>query len=193
MTADEVVAEISRRAWRFGVAVLLQPTQKINNDGFMVGGYFDEVGRVLAVAVGERPEQVWLGVLLHEYSHLTQWVEDQPSWAAYRSDMWDWLGGKRIHKPAEAMRSVQRVEEDCERRTMRLIRELNAPIDLAQYARAANAYIHFHNVMAETRKWYRDDVVLAEREDVLSLCSATIDKDFSKTPAKLYRALLTCV
>jgi len=192
VTADEVVAEISRRAWAFGVAVLLAPSETVDSAGFKCGGYFCDSTKTLAVAVG-RDQDSWLGTLLHEYSHLTQWTEGQPAWAAYRGDMWDWLNGKRIRDPNGAIQTVQDLEADCERRTIRLAMELQAPIDLAEYARAANAYLHFHNTMRETRKWYGDGMGPYQRPDILALCNPTIDKDFSKTPAKLRKALLTCV
>lgn len=193
MTADEVVAEISRRAWRFGVSVLLSPDATVETNGFQSGGYFCGDSKTLAVAAGSQDQDKWLGTLLHEYCHLTQWIEGQPAWLAYRSDMWDWLGGKRIRDPEDAVSTVQALEADCERRTLRLARELGAPLDLEKYARAANAYLHFHNTIRETRKWYRNGMGPYLRPDVLALCNPTIDKDFSKTPAKLRKALLTCV
>jgi len=194
LNADEVVAEISRRAWSFGVSVLLSPDPYVDSgDGIQSGGYFSGESRLLAVSVGDRPVEAWLGTMLHEYSHLTQWTEGQPVWNAYRGEMWDWLGGKRIRDPEGAIRTVQALEADCERRTIRLARELQAPIDLGEYARAANAYLHFHNTMRDTRKWYGDGMGPYMRPDILALCNPTIDKNFSKTPAKLRKALLTCV
>lgn len=193
MNSEEIASEIMQRSWKFGVAVLMQPNKVVRgDDGFASGGYFDSDARVLAVAT-DRPTEVWLGVLLHEYCHLTQWVEDQPSWRAYGNEMWDWLAGKRVRNPAELVRSVQAVEEDCERRTIRMIQELDAPLDLERYTRAANAYIHFHNVILETRKWYRQDVVLDQHAEVLAAANPTLDASFRKTPALLRKALLTIV
>ena len=192
MTADEVVREITQRAWRFGVAVLLQPTPKVFSGNVYSGGYFDGDNRVLAVGIG-RDEDSWLGILLHEYCHLTQWVENQPVWRQYREEMWDWLAGKRIRNPEQAVRSVQATEEDCERRTIRLAVEMQAPIDLEKYIRGANAYIHFHNVILETRKWYREDASLIDDPAVLEAANPTLDTDFRKTPPALRKALLQAV
>lgn len=192
MNADEVVAEISRRCWRFGVAVLLSPGRTVDSDGYPCGGYFDEDRMTLVVAMG-RNEATWLEVLVHEYCHVTQYIEGMPLWDAYRDEVWDWLGGKRIADPKGAVASIRELEADCERRAVRLSRELNAPVDLEMQCRAANAYLHFHNVMLETRKWYRPDVVMREMPELLAAANPTIDKDFTKTPAKLRKALLTCV
>lgn len=188
MTRDEIVWELTRRSWRFGVAVLLQPTKTVDSDGYQVGGYFDETRKVLAVAT-DRDEESWLGVLLHEYCHLTQWIEDQPVWRACRADMWDWLGGKRIKDPAASVRTVQEVEADCERRAIRLAREMDAPLNLEAYIRCANAYIHFHNVMADKRKWYRPGVVMAEIPELLAAANPTFDRDFSVTSPELRKQL----
>lgn len=190
---DPIVREIMSRAWRFGVAVLLQPESRVDgNDGVPCGGYFDGDAKVLAVATG-RDTQVWLGTLLHEYCHVTQWVESQPLWRAYDEGMWRWLDGNRVRDPEKAVRSVQALEEDCERRTIRLIQELGAPVDLERYVRGANAYIHFHNVLLETRKWYRPDASPIEDERVLGAANPTFDLDFRKTPKPLKQALLACV
>jgi hypothetical protein len=188
MTADDVVWELTRRAWRFGVSVLLSPETHVDCDGFPAGGYFDGDAKTLAVATG-RTEDVWIGVLIHEYCHLTQWIEGSPVWRKSRDEMWDWLNGKRIKSPRQAVQTVQDVEADCERRSIRLIRELDAPVNLDRYTRTANAYIHFHNVIAEKRKWYRPGTVMAAIPSLLAAANPTFDSDFTKTPAPLRREL----
>jgi hypothetical protein len=194
MNAAEIVQVITERAWRFGVAVLLSPDDHVKAaDNLPCAGYFDESVPVLAVACGKDEEQ-WLGVLLHEYSHLTQWAEDAPVWRASHGDEWvSWLDGKPVRRIKEKIAAAREVEADCERRTVRLIRELDAPIDIERYVRAANSYVHFYNVMAEKRKWYaagRGPYAVAE---VMALASPTLDPDYSKTPKPLWDALLTCV
>jgi len=188
MTTDEVVWDLTRRAWSFGASVLLSPERSIVMGGFPCSGYFCDETKTLAVATG-RNEDSWLGVLAHEYCHLTQWVEDQAMWRQYRNDMWDWLDGKRIKNPREAVRTVQALEEDCERRTIRLIREMRIPVDLERYTRSANAYIHFHNVMADKRKWYRAGTVMQEVESLMAAANPTLDRDFSTTPPALRKEL----
>lgn len=188
MTSQEVQQEIIRRSLAFGVTVILSPDQHVENDGNPCGGYFCSDTKTLAVATG-RDELSWLGVLLHEYSHLTQWIENGPLWRGYDSCMWDWLGGDEIVNPAAAVRSVQAVEEDCERRTIRLIGEMEAPIDLDTYARAANAYLHFHNTILKHRKWYRRGTVMQAIPSLMAAANPTLDTDFRKTP-KLLRAEL---
>lgn len=189
MTFDEVLAYITHQSLSFGVAVKLYPARKvIGDDGTESGGFFCEETKTIAVGCGGSGD-AWLGILLHEYCHLTQWVEDSPLWRGCSDDMWRWLAGKRVKNPAAAVRSVQAVEEDCERRTIRLIRELDAPIDVERYTRSANAYLHFHNVIRDKRKWYRPGTVMGDIPELLAAANPTLDKDFRKTPKALREEL----
>lgn len=192
MTADEILAELTKRAWRFGVAVLVSPNATVNNDGMKCGGYFTDGGDQpsLAVAWG-RDDQQRLGLLLHEYSHMTQWAEGAPIWDAdQKTSAWgDWLKGKPLKNAKAIIATSRDLEADCERRAIRLAKELEAPIDLEKYARSANAYVHFYNVMAEKRCWYKDGRGPYQHPEVLALCNPTLDKDFSKTPKALFDAI----
>ncbi|MFZ2769767.1 MAG: hypothetical protein WAZ50_01415 [Minisyncoccia bacterium] len=192
MNTQQVVAEIIRRSLAFNVTVKLAASPSVDNEGFAVGGYFCGVDRELAVAT-QRDEQAWLGILLHEYSHLTQWIEGSPLWHGYREDMWAWLDGKPLRDAKAAVLAVQACEADCERRTIRLIRELGAPIDVALYSRAANAYLHFHNVMATERKWYRPGTSMQTIPSLMAACNPTLDTDFTKTPKALREELLRLI
>lgn len=192
MTHDEVVSEITRRAWRFNVLVLVSPDDRlIGSDGLVTGGCFDETVPSLSISQAGTP-QATLGLLLHEYSHLTQWVENCPEWAAHQKTpgMWDWLAGKPLKGAAKVVDATQALEADCERRTVRLIRELAAPIDVAEYCRRANAYIHFHNVIKAERKWYKAPGALFVPE-ILRHCNDSLDSNFTKTPKPLFDAMVT--
>lgn len=195
MTADDVAREITRRCWLFGVSVLIAPDESVNMDGRLVSGYFADEDRKLVVA-GKFGD--WIGTLLHEYCHLTQWAEDCDIWrrckkAEATASIDEWLDGKPQRGIANLIDLTRELEADNERRTLRLIRELDAPVNVTEYARRANGYIHFHNVMRETRKWYRVDRRPYSTPEVNALCNDTIDSDFSRTPAALKAALLTCI
>lgn len=199
MTADEIVREISRRAWSFGVAVLLIPSDHVKIGDSACSGYFDGDADVpLLVVATKQPEERWLGILLHEYSHLTQWVEKCPAWTNTEGqpDFHGWLDGT-VRGTAASMRkamvATRECEADCERRTVRLIKELQAPIDLDRYCRAANAYLHFHNTMLKKRSWFAADKRPYNMPEVLAVCNPTIDADVSKTPKALQVELEKCI
>ena len=122
MNADEVVREIARRAWSFGVAVILSPDDHVMADNLRCSGYFDSESKppILAVATG-LPVDRWVGVLLHEYSHLTQWVEGAPIWHADSGQWAEWLDGKPMRNVKAQLAASRELEADCERRTIRLL------------------------------------------------------------------------
>lgn len=194
MTAEKVLSEICRRSWRLGVAVVVAPESNVDCEGEKVGGYFDPDKRVICVS-GGRAEHEWLGILLHEYSHACQWYEGTACWSAAENTngMWDWLAGKKVRNVLPMIVATRELEADCERRTYRLIRELDAPIDAGDYCRSANAYVHFYNTMATERKWYAPNRGPYEAAELRALFNPTIDRDFSKTPAKMAAALRTCL
>lgn len=195
MTADECLQEICRRAWRLGVAVRISPDNTVEMDGAHVSGYFDEdQGPVLVCATGADSDK-WLGTLLHEFSHACQWAEQAVAWrgAKHCGALWDWLAGKPVKDIRAKIAAVRDMEADCERRTARLIVEMGAPVDLARYCQSANAYIHFYNTVADTRKWYAKERGPYSEDAVIALCGSKIEADFSKTPPKLAKALLACV
>jgi len=193
VTEDEVVREIVARAWRFGVAVILAPSDLVDyGDGLQSSGYFSDHGQP-TLAVAWKHER-HLGTLLHEYCHLTQWIENATVWRDDKdADLDTWLSGKPVRNIRKKLAATRELEADCERRTIRLARELEAPLDLADYARGANGYIHFYNVIADVRKWYRPDRRPYQVPEVLALCNPTIDDDFTRTPSALRAALLTCI
>ena len=192
-TEQDVANEIVERAWRLGCAVIIKPSVYIECDGAKVGGYFDCEPLIPVLTVAKlRLDGMWLGILMHEYCHLTQWVENCDAWREtlkYDDSVLDWVGGKRTKNIQANIKATQAMEADNERRTLRLIQELDAPIDVIDYAKRANAYIHFHNVIANERAWYKEPGALYKPE-ILEHCNTTIDNDFSKTPRALYKALV---
>lgn len=192
MTKDEVVYEITKRAWALGVSILLSPESVVfpeKNVG--CSGYFDSAAKPpqIVVATGY-PD--WLSTLVHEYCHATQWFEDTAAWTATdkANDMWEVFQGKRVHNLAAKAAIHREMEADNERRTIRLLKQLRAPVDIEQYTRAANAYLHFYNLIPETKKWYGKTKGPYQTREVLIEANATLDRDFSRTPAKLRKAIL---
>lgn len=191
MTEDEVVREIQKRCWRLGVSVLFSPKKTVVADGCHCAGYFDGESDtpVLAVAWG-MPKEHRLGVLLHEYCHATQHYEKTPVYTSASMDFTTWFAGKGHKNPKKAIDSCRDMEEDCERRTIRLIAELDAPVNVEAYCQSANAYLHGHNSMFEYRSWFTKS--LYELPNVLAGFNKTLDDDFSKTPYRMRKLLSQC-
>jgi hypothetical protein len=117
-------------------------------------GYFCEETMRLVVA-GKNKD--WLGILAHEYAHLTQWQDKSTNiWQTGSTGVThldDWLGGKKIRSIKKAIEWSRDLELDNEKRTVKLIKKWKLPIDLNDYIKKANAYIQFYNWMRYSKKW----------------------------------------
>lgn len=194
MTKDEVVYEITKRAWALGVSILLSPDSHVYAEkNVPCSGYFDSEATPpqIVVATGQC-EDKWLGILVHEYCHAEQWVEQCNAWVdADKAGDWHVVfDGKPVRDLKKKAALARELEADNERRTIRLLKQLRAPVDIEKYIRAANAYLHFYNLIPETKKWFAKEKGPYQIPEVLIEANATLDKDFSKTPAKLRKAIL---
>lgn len=160
-------AHLRDRCTRLGVDWVEEPGPTVayaNGSGLQVSGYFVDSPRpILAVATGKPLEQ-WLGILVHEACHMDQWHEQAPCWVGNKmpdgreAGDWldDWIEGRLELSAADLAGVVERikaVELDCERRALEAIARHRLPLDRAEYARRANAYVHFYDHVAATRQW----------------------------------------
>lgn len=120
-------------------------------------GYFCESTRVLAVAMKHEDA---LGILAHEFCHLTQWLDHLDGkfrlWkpASFGLGKVDtWLAGEPVTNIKRAITYSRNLELDNEKRTVAMIQKWDLPVDIDDYIRKANAYILFYNWLHETRKW----------------------------------------
>lgn len=123
------------------------------SDGIRCSGYFDEEDRVLAVAM---KKDIWLGVLVHEYAHLTQWVDNCEAWrkgCRGLPKVDEWLAGKSVRGIKQALAYSRDLELDNEKRSVKLIKKWKLPIDIKNYVQRANAYVQSYNWLYYTRKW----------------------------------------
>lgn len=162
--------------------------------GLFSSGYFDDQNKVLKVAT-KRDQWQWLAVLVHEFCHFLQYIEDCDAWRNCYVGKTDantivdnWLAGDdSIHYRliCNYIERVQMLEFDCEKRSVEMIKQFNLPISIRKYTRAACAYVHFHNCMAETRQWVKRGYKISEDDKLLNLVPCTLNQDFLHTPQKL--------
>lgn len=203
MTKDQIISEIRRRCRAFGVTFDLRRGSMVElSKGVKCSGYFDaadERGPRL-VCAKKLSTQHFLGTLLHEYCHVTQWVENCDIWQkdqfwGIRVDSEKWL---RSGKPCtDVMRQAFMVrrdlEADNERRTVRLIKELKAPVNLPQYIQRANSYVHFYNTMPVSNQWYHPEKVPYKMPEIMKLFrDDKIYDNFNKISKRQFKALLSC-
>ena len=116
-------------------------------------GYFDSENKVLVVAT---KREDWLPILVHEFGHFTQWMDDCKVWRTSGdslADVDEWLGGKEIKNIKRSLGKSRDLELDNEKRSVAIIKAWDLPINVKTYTQKANAYIQFYNWMFFTRRW----------------------------------------
>lgn len=152
-----------------------------------VSGYFDDENKELAVAVNN-PE--WLGVLVHEFAHLTQWVENCEPWRKLGDSLikvHDWLEGQEVKGIKKALAKARDLELDNEKRTVKIIKDWGLPINTRLYTQKANAYISFYNWMYYTRRWctvknspYRNPKIYKEMPTIFKMNYEVLSDKYKK-------------
>lgn len=147
---------LSKRPW-----VQLSDMTRSNgyfDDSFESKGYTSR----LAVACGQ-PYKKWFGILLHESSHMDQWIEDTFIWKNQTNRqeprMWDlWLDPSSPVSASRGSRYLDKLvllESDCEIRSAKKIKDFSLSLYLQEYCQNANAYIYFYHFLKKSRTWYK--------------------------------------
>jgi hypothetical protein len=116
-------------------------------------GYFDSECMKLVVAIDR---QDWLPILVHEFGHFTQWMDDCKEWrtsGTSLNDIDEWLGGKEVPNIKKSLGKCRDLELDNEKRSVAIIKAWDLPVDTKTYTQKANAYVQFYNWMYFTRRW----------------------------------------
>ena len=116
-------------------------------------GYFDSEEMKLVVAA-DRVD--WLPILVHEFGHFTQWMDNCKEWRTSGTSLEDidlWLGGKEVKNIKKSLGKCRDLELDNEKRSVAIIKAWDLPIDVKLYTQKANAYVQFYNWMYFTRRW----------------------------------------
>ncbi len=160
MTIEEFEEKIRQSCGYWGVALQVDPERYVN-DGTDSdsNGWFDDTIPKLAYAKGH---DAWFPVALHEYNHMCQWQEKDPIFfsdiqAEADKHFWEWLDGTIIVGQGLAKlycMAYLQLELNCERRALKMITDLDLPLDTESYAQTANAYVMFHHLILKHRKWY---------------------------------------
>ena len=158
---------------------------KLTGETVKCSGWFDEEKPELVVAMN-RPD--WIEILAHEYSHLTQWVEQIKLWKDAEislSKVWEWLDGKNIKNIDKHIAVARDLELDNEKRTIEVIKLFGLKIDMENYVRKANAYVQFYNYMRKTRKWSKPNNSPYKNERVKSMMSTKFDMNYQVLTPKI--------
>lgn len=179
-----------------GVKLIIGRGKKVNANGFLCDGYFDEYEKVIKVA---RQDPDFLQTLLHEYCHFLQWKHKTQIFKysdKYCTIVERWLQGKQYPKKTvrRAFYWVRRMERECEQIAAKLIDKYDLPINKPQYIKNANCYIYAHYFMETERKYCAFTESPFRNRTVQKVMPSNFKALSHKTlPLKIYRAMLRCV
>lgn len=178
----------------YGGNLVIGRGENVNCNGIMCPGFFDD--RKILIKVAGNGEG-FLSTLVHEYCHFLQYINDI---SIYRKSdqasaiVENWLLGKNYdpHTLKRAFFLVRAMERDCEKRSVKLIKEFNLPINVKTYAKQANCYIYTHFLMEETRKYWMYKKSPYKSRVVMKLMPSTMKvKSHVTIPPKIYSALVS--
>ena len=152
-TTHQFIKFVRQECKTHGIKFLLKRSKYvIVSKTIKCSGWFDAEAKELVVAGKSRN---WLATLVHEYAHLTQWVDQCKEWRAAEGieNIDDWLNGKKIKNPKRALAKTRDLELDNEKRSVKIIKDWELPIDIKDYTQRANAYVQFYNYLFFTRRW----------------------------------------
>ena len=145
---------VKKQCKQHGVKCDLRKVKYLKLSGnIKCSGYFDEDSKQLVVAMNNTD---WLGIIVHEYCHMTQWLDGVKVWTdgcIGLEKVEEWLSGKSVRGIKSALAKSRDLELDNEKRSVALIKKWDLKIDIDDYIRKANAYVMFYNYMYHTRKW----------------------------------------
>lgn len=166
-----------------GVILDLRPVKYMRLHGKMhVGGYFIEQNRVLACSTKDKN---FIYTLVHEYSHMLQWIDQYPNVDESIVKMDKWLNGTNVDDIDYHIDIIRDMELDAEKRAVNVIQEHDINIDIPEYIKKANIYIQFHNYMKTSRRWI-GAVNPMKNDRILSAVPDRFTMKYSKMSKKLH-------
>ncbi len=203
MTANQFVKHVRSEAAKHNVKVRLSPKECVYIGTLKCGGYSS--GTEIAVATG-KPKEIWLPILTHEFCHMLQNTEQ--STVSLKADIpyhehtcavtlfQNYLTGTDYPKAVlqKAYTRSRNLELDCEKRVVKMVRELDLPIDLDTHIRQSNAYVFFYEVARRHRVWMKPGQLYATNTDLMDAAPNTFlpTSHYSRVEdyPELYRQLI---
>ena len=176
---------------KHGIKLALREVSYLKLDGnIKCSGYFDDEGGMLAVAM---KSPLALEILVHEFAHLTQYVDNCKSWRNLGNSldkMTNWLIGKNVRDYERHINVARDLEIDNEKRAVEIIKQFELDIDIKDYIVRANSYIYFYNWMKTTRRWSSPSNSPYKNKALLQVMPKTFQKSYRTIPkhiAKVFK------
>jgi hypothetical protein len=180
------VNNVKRRCKAHRVELMLCPSRTVVlTDSYTADcdGYFDDTDKVLVVACG-KPFEEWIEILVHEYSHMEQWLSDKrwKRWIKCCEKLWAWMDDEIELTDAQVNDIVDgmiELERDCELRAMFNIQKWMLPINRSMYMRKANLYLYSYRMLPEVKRFPKG---IYDNKELIKLCKPRIYKKYDKIP-----------
>jgi len=141
---------------------------------------------VLKVATGNKSNEEWFGILIHEYCHFLQWKENSKIWNDFEES--NFSIDDIIKSPKKYKKEILlliHLEADCEKRAVSLIKQYNL-FDHKEYIQQANAVLYKYGFLYTDGFWPKNN---PELKDCDHLCQDKLHKSYVKyldIPEDLY-------
>lgn len=96
---------------------------------------------------------------VHEYCHFLQWKESSELFSksdASIEKLINWLDYKTDKFDIRHLRTIQKMELECDKKASKLIKSKNLKIDLEKYIKQSNSYILSYNYVYENRYFFKE-------------------------------------
>ena len=197
MTDKEIrfVKWVKKQCRMYGVKCSLRNVKYLRLSGnIKCSGYFDDTTDKKPTLVVSMNRPDWLEILVHEYCHLTQWVEQVPIWKKAEVSLgkvWEWLDGKNCRSIEKHIAVARDLELDNEKRAVKIIKKFELKVDLVHYVKKANAYVQFYNWMLVTRKWSKPKNSPYKNKNLVNAMSNKFNMKYEYLTPKLEKIFRT--
>ena len=188
MTSNDrkFVQYVKEQCAMYGIKCIIRPVKYVKlSRNIQCGGWFDETEKVL-VCASNRPD--FLQILVHEFSHLTQWVEQCEPWLKGINGIGyvdEWLSGKDVPNIRKHLAYSRDLELDNEKRSVKHIKKFGLSIDIEDYIRRANAYVQLYNWMYYTRRWSTNSNSPYRNPRIIAAMPKTFHMNYQKMSKKV--------
>jgi hypothetical protein len=173
---------------KHGIKCSLRNTKFVSlGKGSKCSGYFDSANKILVCSMNRLDA---IEILVHEYCHLTQWVENIAIWRICDELntfqlMDEWLQGNEVKNIKKVLSYNRDLELDNEKRSVEMCKRFNLNVDLIHYAKKANSYIYFYNWMKESRRWCKPLNSPYKNTRLIEAMPEHFNNNYNVLPAKL--------
>jgi hypothetical protein len=189
--ATEFIKYVKAECKKYGIKCDLRRTKYVRLPGKVkCSGYFDDQNMELVCSMNRKDS---LEILAHEFGHLTQWVDQTSLWK--KADVSipkvdEWLMGEDVPDIKKHLAVSRDLELDNEKRTVKIIKKFGLDIDVDEYIKKANCYVHFYNRMLATRKWCTPGNSPYNNKRLIDIMPANFRMNYNKIPKKIEKVFI---